>query len=220
MSSGNLDLRVSQASAMVVQRVPAAHAAWFLDWQRGITSAVEAFSGYRGTDVYPPAGGQGGDWVVVVSFDDEKSLRGWLDSPLRAQWVEKLQAQVGTFDLKVMPSGFGPWFAGCVHGSDGAAPPSWKMALVVLLGLYPTVMLLTLFPGPYTQPLGLALAMLIGNALSVSILQWAVMPVLNILSASWLGANAANQRALSIAGLLVILTLLAGVALIFRQVTG
>ena len=134
--------------------------------------------------------------------------------------MEKLKAQVGSFDLKVMPSGFGPWFAGCVHGPDGAPPPSWKMALVVLLGLYPTVMLLALFPGPYTQPLGLSLAMLIGNALSVAILQWAVMPVLNNLSASWLGANAASQRALSIAGLLVILALLTGLALIFRQVTG
>ncbi|MBI5524041.1 MAG: hypothetical protein HY910_15545 [Desulfarculus sp.] len=215
-----MDMRVSQATAVIVQRVPAAEVGWFMDWQRGITSAAEGFSGYRVTDVYPPAGGQEGDWVVAVSFDDKESLRGWLDSPVREQWVEKLQARVGNFTLKVIPGGFGSWFAGCVQSPDGASPPSWKMALVVLLGLYPTVMLLTLFPGPYTQPLGLALAMLIGNALSVAILQWAVMPVLNNLSANWLGANAANQRALSIGGLLVILVLLAGMAYLFRLVTG
>jgi uncharacterized protein len=94
------------------------------------------------------------------------------------------------------------------------------MALVVLLGLYPTVMLLTIFPGPYTQPLGLALAMLIGNALSVCILQWGVMPLLNILLAPWLKANSDRQRVFSVGGLLLILVLLAGLVLLFRQVTG
>jgi antibiotic biosynthesis monooxygenase (ABM) superfamily enzyme len=94
------------------------------------------------------------------------------------------------------------------------------MVLVVLLGLYPTVMLLTLFPGPYTQPLGLAVAMLIGNALSVSILQWGVMPVLSQAAASWLKANAAGQRAYSLAGLAVILGLLAGVTWFFQRITG
>lgn len=220
MNSTCLDMRVSQATAVIVQRVPAAEVEWFLDWQRGVTAAAEGFNGYSGTDVYPPAGGQGGDWVVVISFADEQALRGWLDSPLRKQWVEKLQARVGEFALQVIPGGFGSWFAGRMHSPDGTPPPDWKMALVVLLGLYPTVMLLTLFPGPYTEPLGLALAMLIGNALSVTILQWAVMPVLNNLSASWLGANAAKQRALSLGGLLVILVLLAGMACLFRLVTG
>ena len=94
------------------------------------------------------------------------------------------------------------------------------MALTVLLGLYPTVMALTLFPGPYIEPLGLAVAMLIGNALSVSILQWAVMPALNSLLTPWLKANAEKQRALSVGGLFLILVLLTGLALLFRQVTG
>lgn len=215
-----MEVRASRASAVVVQRVPAASADWFMEWQRGVTVAAEGFAGYRGTDVYPPADNLRDEWVVVIHFDDEKSLQKWLDSSLRAQWVEKLQAQVGDFELKALPGGFGPWFAGLAHGQEGAPTPSWKMALVVLLGLYPTVMLLTIFPGPYTEPLGLALAMLIGNALSVSILQWCVMPALNIVLAPWLKANSDRQRALSVGGLLLILVLLAGLVLLFRRVTG
>ncbi len=94
------------------------------------------------------------------------------------------------------------------------------MALTVLLGLYPTVMVLTLFPGPYIEPLGLAFAMLIGNALSVSILQWAVMPALNSVLAPWLKANSEQQRVFSVGALFLILVLLTGMALLFRQVTG
>ena len=215
-----MDMRVSQATAVVVQRVPAAGVVWFMEWQQGVTAAAAAFPGHRGTDVYPPPGAGAGDWVAVVNFDDEKTLQAWLHSSVRRQWVEKLQAHIGTFDLKVSPGGFGPWFANCLHGQDATTPPGWKMALVVLLGLYPTVMLLTLFPGPYTQPLGLALAMLIGNALSVSALQWIVMPLLNSAAAPWLAANTESQKASSLIGAIVIFGLLAVLTFLFGQVTG
>src|SRR5262249_46517507 len=72
--------------------------------------------------------------------------------------------------------------SGCVDGrgrratqsgdspQSHSAPPSWKIVMTVVLALFPTVMLLAVFPGPYTAPLGFAAAMLIGNFLSVSIL--------------------------------------------------
>ena len=152
--------------------------------------------------------------------DKGMMLKVRLDSPVRAQWVEKLRETIGSFDLKVLSVGFGPWFACLTPEAGTAPPPGWKMALIVLLGLYPTVMVLTLFPGPYVSPLGLALAMLIGNALSISILQWAVMPALNHLFSGWLLANTPAQWVLSVSGSAVILGLLAVLALLFRQVTG
>ena len=215
-----MELRVSRASAVVVQHVPAARAEWFMEWQHGVSRAAEEFTGYQSTDVYPPADNRRDEWVVVIDFDDEKSLQEWLNSPVRAQWVEKLEAQVGSFELKAMPGGFSAWFASLERGPDGAPPPAWKMAVTVLLGLYPTVMILTIFPGPYTAPLGVALAMLVGNALSVAILQWGVMPALTSLLAPWLQANSDKQRSLSVGGFFVICVILAGFALLFCQVTG
>ncbi len=213
-----MDVRLARASAVVVQRVPAEAVDWFLEWQRGVTAAAEAFAGYRGTDVYPPAGGQGDDaWVVVLHFADEAALGRWLDSPVRAGWVARLRDRVGGYELQRLPGGFGPWFAG--RGRD-AAPPSWKMALTVLLGLYPTVMLLALFPGAQIATLGLALSMLIGNALSVVLLQWAVMPALTALLARWLHLPARRARAWSAGGAVLIVLVLAGLVVLFRQVTG
>ena len=89
----------------------------------------------------------------------------------------------GDFRLKTLPAGFGAWFAGLVDGPEGTLPPSWKIALAVLFQLYPTVMVLTLFVTPHLSSLGLAVTMLIGNVLSVSILQWVLTPRLN----KWLG---------------------------------
>lgn len=215
-----MEIHSSRACAVVIQRVPAAKADWFLEWQRGITGAAEEFAGFTRIDVYPLAVNQHVEWVIVIQFADETSLQVWLDSSVRARWVEKLREQCADFELKALPGGFGSWFSR-LHGGTQEQPTSeWKMALTVLLGLYPTVMLLALFPGPYTEPLGLAFAMLIGNFLSVAILQWAVMPVLIALVAPWLKADPDTQKALSIGGVIGILAVIGGMALLFHQITG
>ena len=211
-----MEVHRSRASAAIVQQIQPADADWFLEWQRGIAAAAENAAGYKGTDVFPPTDSQRNEWVVVIHFEDDRSLRGWLDSPIRAQWVEKLRARAGEFELKALPDGFGPWFAGLARQRDTTLPPSWKTALTVLLGLYPTVMLLELFPSPYLKPLGFAFVMLIGNALSIAILQWAVMPVLTTVLDRWLKANEAGKRVFSIAGLLAIICLLGSFVILFR----
>ena len=217
--SASLQPRASRASAVVVQRVPAAAADGFLDWQRGATEAAEGFAGYCGTDVFPPAEGRGDEWVVLIHFEDEESLARWLDSPERARRLEELRSKVGDFDLKTPRGGLGAWFVGPGRDPE-AAPPGWKMALTVLLGLFPTVMLLTIFVGPWTARLGLAGSMLIGNALSVATLQWVVMPLLTARLGPWLRAAGAGTGAVRAATPGLILLLLAALAIAFRRVTG
>ena len=146
-----LEVRDARASSVIVHRVPPECTDAFLDWQRGISRAAEAFPGYRGTDIYPPADGGPADWVVILHFDDAENLRRWIDSPVRAEWSAKLPRGLGDFRLKTLPSGFGPWFAAQLD-DPGGQPPSWKMALTVLLGLYPTVMLLSILVGPLPGP--------------------------------------------------------------------
>jgi hypothetical protein len=137
---------------------------------------------------------------------------------VRANWVERLRAEIGDFELKSLAGGFSPWFAKVASSADHA-PAGWKMAATVLLGLYPTVMLLTIFVGPYTSPLGLAVAMLIGNALSVAILQWIVMPPLTQMLGKWLESNSGRSKLFATSGLMLILLALAGLTLLFRWVT-
>jgi antibiotic biosynthesis monooxygenase (ABM) superfamily enzyme len=215
-----LQVRGTRASSVIVHRPPPDRVGRFLELERGITEAAEAFPGYQATDVYPPADSRQAEWVVVIHFDGAETLRRWLDSPVRAEWINKLRGEMGDFRLKTLPGGFGAWFAGLVDGSEGGLPPSWKMALTVLLALYPTVMLLAIFVSPYLTPLGLAVSMLIGNVLSSCILQWGVMPALNRALGPWLTANSKGQRAFSYGGLVAILILLGGMAILFRQVQG
>jgi uncharacterized protein len=209
----------ARTSSVIVHRVPPDRVEQFLELQRGITEVAKAFPGYLATDVYPPADHQQSQWVVVIHFDGPETLQRWLDSPVRAEWIERHRNELGDFRLKTLPTGFGAWFADLVNGSE-STPPPWKIALSVFLALYPTVMVLAICVGPYLNPLGLAASMLISNALSVSILQWAVTPALEPLLRSWLRANEQHQRAVSLGGLVTILLLLGGTAVLFRLTAG
>ena len=214
-----MEVCTARASAAVVQRVPLSAVDAFVKWQRGVTEAVEKFPGYDGTDTYPPTGGGEGDWVTLLHFEDHESLERWLDSPERARWVEKLRTTVGNFELQKLEGGFAEWFRGAT-AETGKTPPGWKMVATVLFGLYPTVMLLTIFVSPYVNPLGMAFSMLIGNALSVSLLQWIIMPQLTRVLAPWLEANERRQRIVSLAGLAGLIGGMLLMGVLFRFITG
>lgn len=212
-----LEVRGARSSSVIVQRIPAGAAEVFLEWQRGITAAAAEFPGYQATEIYPPLGRQE-EWVVVIHFDDLKTLQDWLDSPRRAEWVAKLPCEVRDFRLKMVPAGFGAWFAGL---TEGGVLPHWKMALAVLFGLYPTIMLLTLFLSPHTQHFGPAVAILIGNVVSVVFLEWLGTPFLvTPLLGPWLRASGKEKRALSAVGAILILGALALMTFLFSLVTG
>lgn len=215
----NLEVHAARASTVITQHVPPGASDAFLEWQRGVSAAAGEVPGYQTTEIYPPAGGQE-PWVIVLHFDDPKALRDWLDSPRRAEWLAKIPREFRDFRLKTLPSGFGAWFAGTVEGSEVPLPPKWKMALTILLTLYPTVMLLSIFVGPHANPLGLAVSMLVSNVMSVSILQWVVQPALDPVLGPWLRANEGKQRAYSLGGLAVLLLLLGGMTLMFHLVAG
>jgi antibiotic biosynthesis monooxygenase (ABM) superfamily enzyme len=212
-----LEVHASKASAVVVQHVPAGDADWFMDWQRGTTAAAERFPGYRATDIYPADANQN-EWVIVLHFVDEKSLQNWLTSPVRDEWVKKLKAKASTFRVETLSGGFGAWFVG-KENQGKAGPAGWKMVLTVVLGLFPTVMLLSLIVGPYTAGLGFAVSMVIGNFMSVSILQWGVMPILTKVLAPWLNADS-KQLGVSIGGAAIVLFATALLTVIFTLIAG
>jgi antibiotic biosynthesis monooxygenase (ABM) superfamily enzyme len=212
-----LEVRGARASSVIVQRVPAHAAEAFMDWQRAITADAEKFPGYQTTEIYPPSIGQP-KWVILLHFDHGKSLQGWLDSPKRAEWMAKLPCEV-SYRLKMLPSGFGPWFAGL--GEDGGLPAHGKMILSVLLGLHPVVMLLTILLSPYTTKwFGLAIALLLGNALSVVILEWGTPALNRFALAPWLRASGREGLRVTLIGTTIILAALIVMAALFRLVTG
>jgi antibiotic biosynthesis monooxygenase (ABM) superfamily enzyme len=213
-----MQVRGPRSSSVIVHRVAPGSNEVFLEWQRGITGAAEGFPGYQATEVYPPAPDRPQEWVIVLHFDDARSLQGWLDSPQRAEWTAKLPREIREFRLKTLPSGFAAWFAGSAE--EGGRLPHWKVFLMVLFGLYPTVMVLTLCLSPHTQRFGLAVALLIGNVASCAFLEWLGSPVIRLLLGPWLRARGKEDRARNVVGTALIVGSLAVMAVLFHFIAG
>ena len=215
-----MNVAALRASSVIVHRVPPEFVERFLAWQQGIIQAAATCPGYQSTESYPPLDPAQREWVIVLHFDNDEAQQRWLASPLRAEWLARRPPEIEDFRMKTLPTGFGPWFATMLDAPPAGPLPAWKMMLTVLLGLYPTVMLLNIFVAPHYSFLGVAAAILLGNALSVAILQWAVMPVLQAVLGPWLRGNGAANRAVSLGGAILIAALLGGLMLLFRQLTG
>jgi antibiotic biosynthesis monooxygenase (ABM) superfamily enzyme len=215
-----MQMRGVRASTVIVHHVPPEQTDSFLASEKEITSIARTFPGYQATEIYPPSPPSTQEWVVIVHFEDQATLQNWIDSPVRKECIDKLSKEVGKYELKMLPSGFGAWFAGLAISSENGPPPGWKMAATVLLALYPIVMLLALTVGRLTSPLGLAISMLIGNALSISILQWGVMPIVTKLLKPWLTANKPQDRTRSIVGLMGVLVSITIITMMFYLISG
>jgi antibiotic biosynthesis monooxygenase (ABM) superfamily enzyme len=186
------------ASAIITESIPPERREDYLRWIRGINRAAESFRGYRETNVFPPLRPDEWGWVTIIHFQTHADLENWLGSDVRAEWVDRFRKEFGDFALHRVQGGLTSWFA-------QQRIPGWKMVLTVLLGLYPTVMVITLVILP---PFGIwpfALTMLVGNILSVSALQWVLMPQLNRILGFWLQPAALVDRRSNLVGSAIVL---------------
>lgn len=207
-----MNLNTARTSAVIVHPVPPAYADCYLAWQQTVTATAAQFVGYQGTDVYPPESDRNPNWIAVLHFESPEDLQNWLDSPQRAELIAQLPPELAGYSKTVLPEGFAPWFTQLLH-----KPPSWKMALTVLLALYPTVLLLNLLVMPYLHGLGRAVTILAGNAISVALLQWGIIPRLTRLLKPWLSTHSERDRHLSVLGGAAIVSVLLFLAYCFDR---
>jgi uncharacterized protein len=209
------DRRVAPVSVIIATRVKPGRQAAFLAWQRRVAAVQAKFDGFHGYKLEPPIPGVQDEWVIVLRFDSDEHLDAWLKSPERL----RLLAEAAVFDaetrIRKVRSGFEFWFAPQDVGAQHP-PPTWKQNLLVLLVLYPVVFLFGKWvqtPLLVDQGVPFWLALFVGNAISVGLLGWLLVPYANRFFSWWLNPTGGNAIRLSWAGTALIVALY-GVALV------
>jgi antibiotic biosynthesis monooxygenase (ABM) superfamily enzyme len=198
---------------VVDHKVPAANRDEFLEFEKTIEQAVQESPGCLGVKLeeFPPDTPESLHFRTTMEFDSEDNMVAWIDSDRRQELVHQArEAFEYGYSLHSELKGFQAWFP----PPRFKPPPSWKMNLLVLVTLYPTVLALRPLLSPYTKGWDVASGMLLGNIVSVSITGWILIPLANKLWSKWMhGPHSAKVEAL---GTLSALAILAMTWLIFR----
>jgi antibiotic biosynthesis monooxygenase (ABM) superfamily enzyme len=167
---------------MVTQIKPGKEAA-YRAWANRIQKLQATFPGFIGSFVQPPQRGEV-DWTTILRFDSAANLERWLKSDARAAMVKESEDLVGGFLAQRVDTSFPGWIPN--DPATGAPPNMWKTACLVLLTLFPVVMLELRFLNPQIESLNPAVRTFIGNAISVGLTTWPLMPLAIFVFRDWL----------------------------------
>ena len=171
-------------TVVVTHRVDPAQVTEFLAWQERLRLAESMFDGFRGTELFRPVEGIQDEWTALYRYENADDLDAWLISEERRALLAEGE-QFSDFHSRTIDNSFGSWFAFDEHGAEAPPPSDFKTSLAVWMGLYPTVVFLTLALSPLHMPLWLG--MLIGNLLSSFAMSFVAMPYyVNPLLRRWL----------------------------------
>jgi antibiotic biosynthesis monooxygenase (ABM) superfamily enzyme len=205
-------------TVVVTHRVRPEDTDAFLAWQERLRLAESKFNGYRGAELFRPVEGVQDDWTVMYRYDNAQDLDAWLSSDERKRLLDEGK-EFKDFKLRTVDHSFGNWFAFDDEGNQAPPPSSTKTSIAVWVGLYPTVVLLTLALSPLKLPLWAG--PILGTLLSSFIISFVVMPYyVNPLLKRWLRPpeNASALRT-NIRGFAIIVALMAAWALLFYLIT-
>lgn len=169
-----------------VHKVAADRRADFIRVERQLRQASRAFPGFLGSVLLPP-GDVRGLWISVTRFETDADLARWLSSPQRATLLVSLREQLAQdFEQYTRSAPFGSIVR--FEGAEAQVTPKWRVAMVVLMVLYPTVMLLTRYLSPWLTDLGAdpGLGLWLSQVVSTILLTWVLMPLATRIFRRWL----------------------------------
>ncbi|AQA03735.1 antibiotic biosynthesis monooxygenase [Mycobacterium sp. MS1601] len=176
----------------------------FVAAQRGLNEASAEYPGFEGAGLFPPVAGD--EWLSMVRYRTAEQLGVWSDSAERASALAPMRRALTT---EFAPLTSTTPFATTVRIENGRTlmTPNWKSAMMVLLVLYPTVMLLSRFVGPVFDGWGAQpwLALWLSQVLSISLMQWWLMPWATRPFTRWLDPVDGRGTRISVLGAVVVL---------------
>ena len=176
----------------------AKQAAAFAEIQRRFEEAARDFPGFLGQGTSSTPTETGVAYTTELQFDSLSSCLKWLDSDTRRQLLVEAEKEGYSYRGSMQKPAFDQWLSSRLTSK----PPVWKINLLVLLALYPSVMLLRLIGPPGIEELSTPAAVLIGNAITVAMTGWLLVPSLSRIFQRWLeGRGSLGFRALCLAAI-------------------
>ncbi|CAA7627664.1 conserved hypothetical protein [Candidatus Terasakiella magnetica] len=169
----------------IARRVKPGREADYEAWILGVTTEVSAWPGYLGANVLRPAAATEYSYVTIYRFQSWESCHAFEKSDQRRVWLDKLDDMVEGEGQVKRVTGLEFWFD-LPEVPAQSRPSQHKMALVVTLVAYVTVLCLNLLLGPFVAAYPLWLKALIFVSAQVLLMTYVFMPQVTRLLRRWL----------------------------------
>ncbi len=177
----------------------------YREWIAKIHEAEAKFPGFRGVYMQSPSRVGGLNWITLLQFDTPENLDHWLNSPERQKVLKEAKSLITSLESHRMISPYAGWFASLTK--TGEMPPVWKQTMIILLVLFPIVMFELKYLLQLTAGLNVSLGTFIGNAISVTLISWPMMPIAIFFLGWWLVPKSEKHFQATFLGTFVILLL-------------
>lgn len=189
-----------------VTQIAPEHEEAYREWIAKIHQVESKFPGFRGMYVQSPNTSKGRYWITLLQFDTPENLDYWLSSAERQEVLKESTHLISSLESHRIITPYAGWFSSIAK--DGVVPAVWKQTMLVLLVLFPVVMFELKYLSPWIAGLNAALGTFIGNAISVTLLAWPLMPLAIWLLSWWLVPSRYN-RIVTLGGFLLLIGLYA-----------
>lgn len=166
------------------------------EWEQALGELIRAsmtFPGHLGTTVLKPANATDRDYRIITKFDSSANMDRWSRSAERRRRVDRLTAyEAAPADIHYV-TGLETWFelpraatAPAGTTAPSAPPPKYKMAAIIWIAVYFTVLPMIAVLKPYMADLPGWLGNAVLAVISVALMTWIVMPALTWAFRCWL----------------------------------
>lgn len=174
-------------------------------WIAKIHQEEAKFKGFKGVYMQSPGQNGGMNWITLLQFDTPENLDRWLNSSERQEVLSEAKPLIKSLESHRMVSAYAGWFTS-IAKTEGV-PSVWKQTMLVLLVLFPIVMLELKYLSLLTDGLNHSLATFIGNAISVTLIAWPMMPFAILCLGWWLTPKAKKWLQINVTGTVIVLLL-------------
>jgi hypothetical protein len=178
------------ATVVITHRVRPDRHAEYDAWVADIAPLCRAAPGHLDWHQVRPLAGLSDTYTIIVRFDTLEHLKGWMGSPVRQQFIDRVRPLLVAGDEYAVRSGLDFWFV--PPGATTPVPVRWKQFLVTWSAIYPLALLVPLAVLPALHRLGVPawepLATLAVTGCVVALMVYVVMPRYTRLLRRWLSA--------------------------------
>ena len=173
------------ATEVIITQIKPGNEAAYRAFADRIQKVQETFPGYLGSFVRAAAP-QGDRLDDGAPLRLGRHLEAWLSSTERAALLEEADPLIEGFHAQRVDTSFPGWVP--ADPATGRPPNMWKTASLVLLTLFPVVMLELKISEPAScgSRISASLLTFIGNAISVALTTWPLMPLAIRVFRPWL----------------------------------